>query len=147
MTPTTCHADISGLPSTAVVSSDVSSLSRVTYLPRTPNRHDDLASTFAVASNVAWKFLYVLDQNSPTFALCCGTTYTLPNPNGLTGDLAHERTENQLVFWVEGIQDINATPVDRRGGCRKGVVQMPEQRGGIGRVRHPVALVLDKCGQ
>ncbi|KAK5040468.1 hypothetical protein LTS07_000966 [Exophiala sideris] len=74
------------------------SSSKRTYLPRTTKRHHDLASTVAITGNVAGELLDIFDQDSPTLALCCSTTYTLPNSDCLAGDLPHERSENQLLL-------------------------------------------------
>lgn len=113
------------------------------HLPTAPNRHDNLAPTVSVAGNVAWELLDVVDAHRLPIPIGSGTADALADANRLARNLAHEGTENQLLL-LRGVEDVEAAPVDGRRRAGEGVVQVPEQRGGVGRVGDPVALRRDQ---
>lgn len=98
---------------------------------------------------MAWKGLDVLDEDSSPGSFGRRTTHAATNANCLARDLAHERTEDQLGGWVRGVEHVEACPVDSGRGRGRGeaVVEVPEQRGRVGRVGDPVALVGEEGGQ
>lgn len=97
---------------------------------------------------MAWKSLDVLDEDSSPRSFGGRTTHAATNANRLARDLAHERAEDQLGGWVRGVEHVEACPVDsgRGRGGGKAVIEVPEQRGRVGRVGDPVALVGEEGG-
>lgn len=110
---------------------------------------DDLASAVAVAGDVAGKRVDV-GHDMGALLRRGGAAHASAEGDGLAGDFAHERAEDEglllrAVCCCRFIQDVEAGPVDAAVGGREGVVQMPEEGGGVGEVAYPVPLVMEQC--
>jgi hypothetical protein len=82
-----------------------------TDLSTTLDWNHNLTPAVAVASNMTWKLLDVLDQHRLPLAFCRSTTYALSNPDRLASHLPHEWAENQLLLRIRGVEHVKATPI------------------------------------
>jgi len=99
--------------------------------------HNNLTPAVAITRNVPRPSLDVCHAHGP--CLCCRRAAdAAPECNGLAGDLALERPENEAAMVVcsagrcsgEGVGriDVEAGPVDAGGRCGQGVKGVPEER-------------------
>jgi hypothetical protein len=99
------------------------------------NWHNDLAAAVPIASDMPRESIHV--RHKLRLPRCCSSSANAPpKRDGLACYFALERAEDEL--WVgccrEGIERVEAGPVDCVGWRREGFIGVPEEGGGVGEV-------------